>query len=626
MTKNKRIFSFDIFDTCFVRTCGSSTNVYYLLAENILGANADSSLKRDFALVRKMSEEIARKKLINKQKEEVTLKEIYQFCNFNNFTNINNNIIMQKELEIEDEILLPIYDTRKEIELLHNTGYIIMYISDMYLPKDFIVKKLRDFDFYYDEKLVYVSSEVNKTKENGSLYEYIQKENNIDYRCWVHTGDNKQSDFKAPKNKGIKAKLAKTNYNIYEKTAINLGGGNGVFFEDYAFSLSRAIRLTYESNPQNMFAANFIAPIFVPFTYSILSDAKERGIENLYFIARDGYILYLIAKIFSSKFPFIKLHYLYASRKSLYLPGIEKLSFNAIKDIVPLDKGIKGILYALQMEDFDYSHLSIKGLSSVEILKLLLDDKSFVDNLTKQYQKQNTLCAKYFNQEGLSNPNCAIVDMLGSRRCHMYINNILRYHKMPEIFAYYYEVTPKRIFGGGKYSAQNYQEEDIHSGLYHHVSQPLCEQYFCITNQQRTIGYQEINKIVKPIFEIDPIESNYKEKTYNSNKIILQAYAEHFIKHPVANPVIYIKKAQFCLNMFYHNPMREYLDAFDGFFCTDGNSKYALLQKHNLLYIIIHHNKYYRWKEGNIIFNSGILYKLIRSFLSIRLLRLIYKK
>lgn len=626
MSKNKRIFSFDIFDTCFVRTCGTSTNVYYLLAENILGANADFSLKRDFALVRKMGEEIARKKLINKQKEEVTIKEIYQFCNFTIFTNYNNNTIMQKEIEIEDEVLLPIYETRKEIEYLHNKGYVIIYISDMYLPKNFIVKKLRDFGFYYDEKLVYVSSEVYKTKENGNLYEYIQKENNIDNRCWIHTGDNKQSDYEVPKNKGIKAKLAKTNFNIYEKTAINLGVGNGVFCEDYAFSLCRAIRLTNENNPQNKFAANFIAPIIVPFTYNILSDAKERGIENLYFIARDGYILYLIAKIFSSKFPFIKLHYLYASRKSLYLPGIEELSFNAIKDIVPLDKGIKGILYALQMEDFDYSHLSTKGLSCVEILKLLLDDKSFVDNLTKQYHKQNVLCAKYFNQEGLSNPNCAIVDMLGSRRCHMYINNILKHHKMPEVFAYYYEVTPQRILGGGKYSALNFQEEEIHSSLYHHVSQPLCEQYFCITNQQRTIGYQDINKMIKPNFEIDPIKSNYKDKIYNSNKNIIQTYAEHFLKHPVTNPVLCIKKAQFCLNMFYYNPKREYLDAFDGFFCTDGNSKYSLLQKQNLLYIIIHHNKFYRWKEGNIIYNSGILYKLMRFLLSIRLLTRIYKK
>ena len=621
MSNKQQVFSFDIFDTCLVRTCGESYNVFYILAKEILGDDAELSQINDFVLIRKRGEEYARKALVNEQNEEITLKEIYHFCDFRSITEIDNNSIMQKELEIENEVLLPIYETKKTIEHLHSKGNTIVYISDMYLPKEFIIKKMKEYDYFVDEKLVYVSSDIKKTKETGSLYRYIQKELNIEYNNWRHTGDNELSDYMIPRKLGIKAKMVKFDYNLYEKSSINPCIDDGDIFNAYPFSLCRAVRLANQSNPQNFFAADFIAPIFVPYTYYILYDAKKRGIEHLFFIARDGYILYLIAQIFSSHFPHIHLHYLYASRKALYLPGIEQISYDTIKDIVPLDKGIQGILYSLQMEDFDYSHLSINGLSSLEILKLLLEDKSFVENLNKQHYKQNDLCARFFIQEGLSTPNCAIADVLGSRRCHQFINNILRHNHMPEVFAYYYEVMHQRIIDSGKYTSINFQEKNIHSKTYHHVSQPLCEQYFCITNQQRTVGYQNINNTIKPIFENDPINDRYKEKIFNANKMILLAYATHFIKHPVVNPILCINKAQFCLNVFYHNPQKEYLEAFNGFFCTDGNAKYTLLQKNNLLYTIIHHNKFFRWKEGNLVYNSGGFYRIIRAILTLRFFR-----
>ena len=622
MNKKIQLFSFDIFDTCFIRTCGEPINVLYLLAVKVLGNDTDYSLINDFVLIRRKGEDYARKTLINKQKEEITLREIYQFCNFHDLTELDNDSIMQKELEIEDEVLLPIYETKKMIEQLHIKGNRIAYISDMYLPKEFIIKKLNDYNFYIDECLVYISSDIKKTKESGELFRYIKEEQIIEYNNWIHTGDNELSDYKIPKELGIRVKLVKYDYNIYEKTAINSCLDDGDTLNSYPFSLCRALRHSYPNNPQLLFATDFIAPIFVPYTYYILCDAKDRGIEHLYFIARDGYILYLVAQQFSSHFPHIHLHYLYASRKSLYLPGIEELSYDAIKDIVPLDKGIQGILYALQMEDFDYSNLAINGLSSLEILKLLLKNKPFVDRLKKQHYKQNDLCASYFIQEGLSNANCAIVDILGSRRCHQFINNILRQNHMPEVFAYYFEVTHQRVIDGGKYSSINFQEKNIHSRTYHHVSQPLYEQYFCITNQQRTIGYQIINNTIEPIFEDDPINNKYKEKIFNANNMILQAYATHFINHPVVNPILCINKAQYCLNMFYHNPKKEYLEVFNGFFCTDGNAKYELLQKKSLIYTIIHQNMFFRWKEGNIVYNSGRLYRLIRAVLTMRFYKL----
>ena len=60
----KQLYSYDIFDTCLVRTCGEAKNVFYLLATKVLGPQANISAKNDFALIRMNAEKKAREELI----------------------------------------------------------------------------------------------------------------------------------------------------------------------------------------------------------------------------------------------------------------------------------------------------------------------------------------------------------------------------------------------------------------------------------------------------------------------------------------------------------------------------------------------------------------------------------
>lgn len=58
MKRNTRvIYSFDLFDTCFIRACGAPRNVFDLLAYRVLGANSDESARADFALERVKGEQ-----------------------------------------------------------------------------------------------------------------------------------------------------------------------------------------------------------------------------------------------------------------------------------------------------------------------------------------------------------------------------------------------------------------------------------------------------------------------------------------------------------------------------------------------------------------------------------------
>ena len=618
----KQLYSYDIFDTCLVRTCGEPKHVFDMLGTKILGNQAEASEIADFKLIRMNAELEARKSLITNINEEVTLEDIYHFCDFSKLTNINNKAIMQSELEIEEFVLLPIEKTKSEIDKLVKQGANIIYISDMYLPKYFIQRILKRFGFYVNNN-VYISSDIKKTKTSGHLFDYVSNELKIDFRHWEHTGDNICSDYKVPRRKKISARLIKHPYNQYELIGKNVLLDGTKLNQGYAFSLSRAIRLSLPETPQTVFASTFVAPMFVSYVYKILCDSKKKEINHLFFIARDGYILYQIALEFSKQFPDIELTYLYASRQALYMAGLNELTPSSIKKNMPhlKEKGINSILYELHLPSYDYSDLHLSGLSGGQIIDLLFEDDAFIEQLTRKYNEQNELIIKYFKQEGLTEGHCAIVDVVGSRRCQRAINNILNRKKFPKPYSYYFEVTWCRITEYEPYLAMNYQENVINTANYNRVSQPLYEQFFAISNQRRTIEYQVNKDKVEPLFESDFISNTYKQTIFEINKSVCTKYAKYYCINNT-DPITIIQTAQKAFSSFCYAPPIYLLRALESFRCTgSGEPNEILLSKKNFFYVITHINEFFRWPEGQIVYSSGWLYPLVLFFLKNR-----YKK
>jgi predicted HAD superfamily hydrolase len=570
------------------------------------------------------AEREARRVCINENNEEIIINDIYDFCDFSSITNTNKTIIMQTELDIEEEVLLPVEKIRKEIDQYVKLGIPVIYLSDMYLSKDFIEKTLIKKGFYVNHN-IFVSSEIKKTKSTGHLYNHIEKELHFEKRYWLHSGDNTIVDYKIPRHLGIKAKLVNNSYNLYEMIGKRFLTNGTNSLSGYVFDLSRAIRLSLQDTPTTLFASTFVAPMFVSFVYEIMCESKKRGINHLFFVARDGYILYQIAKEMENHFPTIKLSYLYASRQALYMAGLMDISPEHIKIAMPHleQKNIEGILYELHLPSFDYSHLSISDKNGMQIIDILFSDKPFVKAFTQKYKEQNNYIIKYFEQEGLSNGNCAIVDVVGSRRCQAAINNILARNNYPKVFAYYFEVTWCRITNFEPYLSANYQEIVINSPFYNRASQPLYEQFFAITNQKRTVEYQYCGDKIVPVFENDFISEKYKQEVYETNRDVCLNYAKHYIgechnKMPIAA----IQAAQKAFAVFCHIPRKEFLKALESFRCTgSGEANEILLNKKSLIYVIFHINQFFRWPEGQLIYSSGWLYPLIRYMLKMRFLK-----
>lgn len=578
-----KYYSYDIFDTCLIRTCGRSNVVFDVLAKEILGDDADFNLLADFAYERKEGEKRARQKLCNRECEEVSFNQIYQECDFSPYTNIPNSVIKEKELNLEKKILRPVKSIKDDVLAHRKCGAQIIFISDMYLGSNVLKELLSEFGFYDEKDKLFVSCEAKVTKNTGNLYRYVAKEMNIvNFKEWQHIGDNFQTDVVVPQKIGIRAKFITQDYTYYERNLACLDFSCQNFEALKIASISRSILCEYGMTPRNAFAADFIAPMYVPFVEHVLAKAIEKGIKKLFFLARDGFILYKIAQILGTNYPSISLRYLHVSRDSLYLPGLpENYSVESVNFFFRNigEFRVEDILHRLHMSDYDCSKIPLSGKSGKDILKILFDDENFRLKFEEKRLQQKKLCYSYLEQEGLTEAKSAIVDLTGTRRCHSAINRIIgREH---EVFGFYFLVHISRDVGTNYYS-MNY-EERMNDNLINCNTSPqmLLENYFSITGQNRTCSYKQKDNLVVPEFEEDATSCAYRKEIYNINEKICLDFAKKYMI--IANRKMSKNQSEFGIaaySRFLFAPDLYYIKAFEGLRLSETkNISMAVLKK-----------------------------------------------
>lgn len=599
--KNK-VYTYDIFDTCLSRICGDAHYVFEILAQRILGSDVDRTQICDFARIRRDGEVKAREKYTNFEIEDVTISEIYDECDLHQFTNYSKDFLIETELQVESDCLLPIFNTYLEIEEIHKRGEYVVYISDMYLPSQFIKNVLIREGFWKQGDKLYVSSEVKKTKATGNLFKYVLEDLGIQPKLWIHKGDNPHSDFVVPRKLGITAIKVENRFSAYEdlRKSYELSTTYNTL-ERYA-SLIRSLRISLPQTPYNLFAIEFIAPIIVPFVYKLLKAASAKEIKNLYFLARDSNIFYLVAGEMQSLFPDISLHYLYVSRDSLYLPGLKDLEKDTVlRCFNKLEiETTHSILRRLHLD-----HLQIPGsdnLKGVMALDYLFEQEAFVTNLHREYNDQKELVIKYFRQEGVTNENSAIVDLSGTRKCQQRINNILNSYGYSPVFAFYLEGLRHRLLGVD-YTCHFLQErEDIN--IYNKGPQNIWEEYFCITNQLRTHSYY-YNKEkgrVEPVFEKDAQSKELKDFIYKTNKSICVKMAQSFVKFNIDKVDTLIDSSMKVYTNFVNHPKYYYLKVFDGFRVSESsiNSEFLFPK---LSYKSLRNLRKQQWQKAFLVYH-----------------------
>lgn len=495
-----KLASFDIFDTTLIRKCGKPENIFYILAHKLYPN--DKAKREDFLLWRKGAESEARRSSPGK---DVTIEDIYASDELKGFDEYTTVQLIEAEKSIEAENLIANPAIRDVICKKRAQGYKICFISDMYMPSDFLKKVLEKEDCIKHDEQVYVSCEYNARKSNGALYRELKEQ--LKPQEWEHFGDHPVSDYKMAKSQGIKATKVNTDFSVAEKNTIAPRENRMHYESSILAGLSRAARIHFGNDAYTTIAADFVAPVYIPYVHFVIETAKERGIKTLYFLSRDSYILQKIAEQMPHEN--IELRYLFVSRKALLLPYLHNANmekFLAVQDRTAIrNKSVEELSRLLgttikELKDefnikFDFEKVSTDEKEKKFIDSIFGIESKFLPALNERAKEKRTLLNGYFAQEGIfTNATTAMVDVgwLGTTR--LMINSILKEEGYPETTFFYYGVRSDVMHSKhGSYIA-------FHSPTTSDTALTfIIEDYFSASPFKSTNGYFKENNKYTPI-------------------------------------------------------------------------------------------------------------------------------
>lgn len=523
------LFSIDIFDTTLYRKCGEAENVFALLA---LRLYPHDKHKRDAFFTWRRS---APSRINNEENKYASLSDIYNDNGILYFSEFSPMQIMQMEMDVESEMLTVNPAIKDIVSTAREKADTIAFISDMYLPVQFLKGiLLRECIWQLGDRL-YVSCEEKARKDDGTLYAKVKEE--INPSKWTHYGDNDQSDIFQAKKYGINAIKISIAYNDVEQELIE----NSIYSRNpqevsTLAGFSKHIRLLWGNDSKSILAADFVAPCYVGYMRHVLNDASRRGISTLFFLSRDSYILMKIAEILPHEG--INLKYLFVSRRSLITPFL----YNATKEqflstlrhnsLIKAD--IDAILQNLGLTRDDI-HLegTQKKVESEETEKFILD-AIFSQEIRKRLglKDKYELCSDYLKQEGVYDENIALVDVgwLGSTR--LMINEMRKRNGVQQLFTYYYGIEHS-VFPQ-TYGDFDYMIKGVSQNAWNCF---VVEDYFSACHYSTTVGYMRNANYIVPIFKGGIKES--KNAIEDANIPIVQKIAKLVGKYNIPEEACY---------------------------------------------------------------------------------------
>lgn len=334
--------SFDIFDTLIMRYVYNPEDIFLLMNkkfEEVYKSNIS------FDKLRIGAERVCRMKFGNSHPEyqDVNIDEIYD--TLSEYYNIPLDVA--KTMESEEKKLEIKFSRRRKsafelFDVAKLSGKEVILTSDMYLDEA-TIRAILDKAGYSGYKKLYISSVLRKTKANGDIFKAVIKDLGAKASDILHIGDTWINDIERPKSLGIstiffpKAKEVFENkingintnlcHNIGE-TVCGIMCNPSKFKDSLGYRCMLALVAGYYfDNPYRSFndESDFNgSPYFIGYyalgmhmvalSKWICDNSAEY--DNIYFMARDGYLPMLAYNIFrNNENP--KGEYIYTSRKML---------------------------------------------------------------------------------------------------------------------------------------------------------------------------------------------------------------------------------------------------------------------------------------------------------------------
>lgn len=303
--KHHDVISFDIFDTLLLRPIMQPSDLFTIIGQ--ITNNPDFVSRRqnaehDFYAA-------------HGHDTDATLDDIYSMI---------PEFSSEKELELNLEYAGLV--ANPEIMHLYNAARRqnkkIIVVSDMYLPIEFIKRVLDKNNIIGYDKL-YLSNDVGHRKDRGDMYDFILGDLNIAPDKILHIGDNKQSDYTQARRHKIHAwnytpQTTKFIHNNQQFQKFYSDATNAV---DASIITAMAAQYTDTGNYWVDFGYKYAGPIAFAYAVYIYDKCIRENINNVLFVARDGYLIQKVFNIINLQQ--IKTRYVYAPRVLNYTANLD---------------------------------------------------------------------------------------------------------------------------------------------------------------------------------------------------------------------------------------------------------------------------------------------------------------
>lgn len=446
------------------------------------------------------------------QLPEVSLKMFYEVC-------------LDADIDAECSVQYLDQDTLKCIYKAKSENKNVAVITDFYLPQ---VAFERFFEYHGISALIdrcFVSSDLDARKSDGSLYDLVLNELSCKDLCSM-MGDNKQSDYEIPSQKGIKA--------VHKQNVVNYAPcPTKKVIEKALFDIKKQIR-------QDIYGR--YAFYFYYFTEKLVHEIQKKQIKDVFFLAREGQPLKKMFDWYLQQIGIteVRSHYLCASRASTLLASRKVLEqekffqyFTEYPDVTAKDFlhslgfDAQQIRYIFQDAGIS-SNIVVRGFAESKEMQALRQSKVFAELYQEKRESQRNGFIAYldsfnvnYKEKGLCLVDVGWKGSIQDNIYHIFDGNI-------SIDGFYIGLTGKTIskLGNRKYGL-------VFS--YYPCKSRYCEwfeqQTFLIeqllsADHGPTLGYMKNNESWKPIFGID--EEN--DRIYNKVGVIQDKWISTFHK------------------------------------------------------------------------------------------------
>lgn len=329
MINDSSVISFDIFDTLLERQVYKPDTVFHLMDSHIY--NGPHKID-NFLQTRRNSRNISKHLSTG---EEISLRDRYiamsKELNISEDTALN---FMKMELDIEKNISIAKAFGKKAYEYAKRKNKRIILISDTFYTDDFIMQLLLQAG-YTEWDALYTSSKYNLLKDTGNLYQVVLDKEKLSAEHILHIGDNKHADIKQANAKGFKTFYAPATREIFcQRYPLidQIDSIRNTAYRELSYSLffEKTLpyictnNLSYCNGKIENFGYLILGNLFLGFSKWILDSSLRDGIEDIYFLSRDGDIVKKCYDLLVENIPSApKSHYIYASRRAIRVAALK---------------------------------------------------------------------------------------------------------------------------------------------------------------------------------------------------------------------------------------------------------------------------------------------------------------